>query len=61
MGGIVKAEGLGDGLAYCDRGIAKLRLTMPPVISCDLAFALDATAPCIARTGTILYTSGEHP
>jgi hypothetical protein len=30
MGGIVKAEGLGDGLTQSQVAIAKLRLTMPP-------------------------------
>jgi len=29
-GGIVKAEGLGDGPAHGKIAIAKLRLTMPP-------------------------------
>jgi hypothetical protein len=30
-GGIVKAEGLDDGLIYVHEVIAKLRLTMPPI------------------------------
>ena len=30
-GGIVKAEGLGDGLIHVHGAIAKLRLTMPPL------------------------------
>jgi len=29
--GIVKAEGLGDGLGHSEAAITKLRLTMPPV------------------------------
>jgi len=33
MGGIVKANGLGDGLTHGQDAIAKLRLTMPPVMS----------------------------
>jgi hypothetical protein len=30
QGGIVKAEGLGDGLTHTKDTIAKLRLTLPP-------------------------------
>jgi hypothetical protein len=30
MGGIVKTEGLGDGLRRLNPAIAKLRLTRPP-------------------------------
>jgi len=42
VGGIVKAEGLGDGPAHGKAAIAKLRLTMPPGVSVDLALALAA-------------------
>jgi hypothetical protein len=39
-GGIVKAEGLGDGPTHPKDAIAKLRLTMPPIMLADFAFAL---------------------
>jgi hypothetical protein len=37
-GGIVKAEGLGDGLTRGKIAIAKLRLTMPLTLLGDVAF-----------------------
>jgi len=41
-GGIVKAEGFGDGLTHTNGAIAKLRLTLPPTMWDDFAFALPA-------------------
>ena len=46
LGGIVKAEGLGDGPTYGEVAIAKLRLTMPPTMSGDFAFARVQQSHC---------------
>jgi len=54
LGGIVKAEGLGDGRTHSKSAIAKLRglrLTMPPTQAGDLALARDPeTRNCALKT-----------
>ena len=41
-GGIVEAVGLGDGFPHRSKTIAKLRLTMPPIVSCMSAAMIGA-------------------
>ena len=50
-GGIVKAKGLGDGLSHGKSAIAKLRrlrLTLPPAMSCNFAIAPAPQTPGLA-------------
>jgi hypothetical protein len=55
-GGIVEAEGLGDGPAHGKDVIAKPQSTMPPTRSDDFALALVLTGLKLAADGRFGYT-----
>jgi len=58
-GGIVKAAGLGDGPTQGKIAIAKLRLTMPPTILGDFAFALPMSACSLSQSAIIFTRESE--
>jgi len=48
---IGKAFGLADGPAHGRIAIAKLRLTMPPIMRGDFAFALESSVDLLGKQG----------